>query len=69
MAVPSRLIEELKLPVLIDCDECGHPGMHLMATGVNERCYLRLSFICPSCHQRFTATVTVSTLTRLPKEH
>ena len=69
MTVPNRLIEGLKIPVLINCDECGHLGMHLTATEENERCYLQLSFICPSCHQHYTATVIVSTLTCLPKEH
>lgn len=69
MSIPNRLIEGLKIPVLIDCDECGHPGMHLSVTDEKERCYLRLNFICPSCNQPFTATITVSTLSRLPKEH
>ena len=69
MPIPSRLIEGLKIPVLIDCEECGHLGMHLTVTDEKERCYLRLIFTCPSCSQPFTATVTVSTLSRLPKEH
>lgn len=68
MTIPNRLVEGLKIPVLIDCDECGHPGMHLSASEVNERCYLVLRFTCPSCSQPYSTTVDVAALARLNKE-
>ncbi len=65
MPVSLHLIQGLRLPVLLECQHCGHPGLMLEAEDDHCKCSLRLKTICPSCQAEREALVEQEAWTTL----